>query len=61
MDTDKLQTDAQIDLAGKELLKCLDLDSLLVTLSERGMRLFERGKKPVSIKTKAKGGSNNRD
>ncbi len=54
VDSDKLKTDEQIDLAGKELLKCLDLDSLLVTLSERGMRLFERGKKPVSIKTKAK-------
>lgn len=54
VDSDKLQTDEQIDLAGKELLKCLDLDSLLVTLSERGMRLFERGKRPVSIKTKAK-------
>lgn len=51
--SDKLQTDAEINMAGQELLKCLDLESLLVTLSERGMRLFERGKKPVSIKTKA--------
>lgn len=54
VNSDKLQTDTQIDLAGKELLKCLDLDSLLVTLSDKGMRLFERGKKPVSINTKAK-------
>ncbi|MCA9399804.1 MAG: bifunctional heptose 7-phosphate kinase/heptose 1-phosphate adenyltransferase, partial [Candidatus Omnitrophica bacterium] len=31
-----------------------ELDSLLITMSERGMRLFEKGKKPISIKTKAK-------
>jgi len=54
VDSDRLKTDEQIDLAGKELLKCLDLDSLLVTLSERGMRLFVRDKKPVHIKTIAK-------
>ncbi len=52
--TEKLKTDADIDLAGKELLKYLDLESLLITLGERGMRLFERGEKPVSISTKAK-------
>ncbi|VAX35439.1 ADP-heptose synthase / D-glycero-beta-D-manno-heptose 7-phosphate kinase [hydrothermal vent metagenome] len=50
---DKLKTDSDIDLAGKELLNYLDLDSLLITLGEHGMRLFERGKKPFSIKTKA--------
>ncbi|MBP9854242.1 MAG: D-glycero-beta-D-manno-heptose-7-phosphate kinase [Candidatus Omnitrophica bacterium] len=54
IDSDILKTDEQIDLAGNELLKCLNLESLLVTLSERGMRLFERGKKPVYIKTIAK-------
>lgn len=53
VNSDKLQTDAEIDIAGRELLKCLQLESLLVTLSERGMRLFERGKRPVTIKTKA--------
>jgi len=52
--TEKLKTDAQINLAGKELLKCLDLESLLITLGERGMRLFEKGKSPVSIKTQVR-------
>ncbi len=53
VNTDKLHSDAEIDIAGRELLKCLELESLLVTLSERGMRLFEKGRRPVSIKTKA--------
>ncbi len=51
--SDKLEKDEDINLAGAELLRYLDLDSLLITLGERGMRLFEKGKKPVSIKTKA--------
>ena len=51
---DKLEKDEDIDLAGQELLKYLDLESLLITLGEHGMRLFEKGKKPFSIKTKAK-------
>lgn len=50
---DKLQSDKDIDLAGSELLRYLKLDVILITLGERGMRLFEKGKKPVSIKTKA--------
>jgi len=50
---DKLQKDKDIDTAGLELLRYLKLDVLLITLGERGMRLFEKGKKPVSIKTKA--------
>ncbi|MGE0267709.1 MAG: D-glycero-beta-D-manno-heptose-7-phosphate kinase [Candidatus Omnitrophota bacterium] len=54
VDSDRLKTDEQIDLAGAELLKCLDLESLLVTLSERGMRMFTRDKKPIYIKTIAK-------
>lgn len=51
---DRLETDEEIDLAGAELLKYLDLESLLITLGERGMRLFERDKKPVYITTKAR-------
>lgn len=51
--SDKLRTDEEIDCAGRELVKCLELESLLVTLSERGMRLYEKGRRPVSIKTKA--------
>ncbi len=51
--SDKLKSDQDINLAGQELLKYLELDSLLLTLGEHGMRLFEKGKKPFSIKTKA--------
>ena len=51
INSDKLMTNKDIDRAGKELLKFLELDSLLITLGEHGMRLFENGKKPVSIKT----------
>ncbi len=50
---DQLQTDADIDEAGKALLNYLNLESLLITLGEQGMRLFERGKKPIHINTKA--------
>ena len=50
---DKLENDASINLAGEQLRMYLDLESLLITLGERGMRLFEKGKKPVSIDTKA--------
>jgi len=51
---DKLYRDKDIDLAGSELLRYLKLDTLLITLGERGMRLFEKGKNPVSIQTKAR-------
>jgi len=53
VNSDQLKTEKAIDLAGAELIKFLDLDSLLITLGEKGMRLFEKGKKPFSIKTKA--------
>lgn len=51
---DKLHKDKDINLAGSELLRYLKLDTLLITLGERGMRLFEKGKAPVSIQTKAR-------
>jgi len=51
---DKLDTTKKVDLAGNEILKFLDLDSLLITMGEQGMRLFEKGKKPVHIKTQAR-------
>ncbi len=50
---DRLETDEDIDQAGMALLNYLNLSSLLITLSEQGMRLFERGKKPVHIDTRA--------
>ena len=50
---DKLQTSEDVDRAGTQLLKFLDLESLLITLGEQGMRLFEKGKKPAHIDTRA--------
>jgi D-beta-D-heptose 7-phosphate kinase/D-beta-D-heptose 1-phosphate adenosyltransferase len=52
--TEKLTSTEDIDRAGKALLDYLKLESLLLTLGEHGMRLFEKGKKAVVIKTKAK-------
>ncbi|HCI45426.1 MAG TPA: D-glycero-beta-D-manno-heptose-7-phosphate kinase [Candidatus Omnitrophica bacterium] len=51
---DRLCDNVHIDSAGKELARYLNLDCLLITLGEHGMRLFERQKAPVVIKTKAK-------
>jgi D-beta-D-heptose 7-phosphate kinase/D-beta-D-heptose 1-phosphate adenosyltransferase len=48
---DKLDNDHLIDLAGQELMRYLELESLLITMGEHGMRLFEKEKKPVSIAT----------
>lgn len=52
--SDRLRDDGHIDSAGKELVRYLNLDCLLITLGEHGMRLFERGKPPVGIKTEAR-------
>ena len=42
LDNDKLFTDKDIDAAGRHVLEYLGLDSLLVTLGEQGMKLFEK-------------------
>jgi rfaE bifunctional protein kinase chain/domain len=50
----RLNTDKEIDAAGKELLRYLDLQAVLITLGERGMRLFEKGRaRPFHIDTVA--------
>ena len=36
------------------MVKFLDLESLLITLGEQGMRLYECGKKPIHINTLAR-------
>ena len=41
INTDRLMTDKVLKQAGRQLLKYLKLDSLLVTLGEEGMYLFE--------------------
>lgn len=40
--SDKLFTDKDIDAAGSQILEYLELESLLVTLGEQGMKLFEK-------------------
>jgi len=50
---DKLNTDSRINQAGKELLRYLNMQMVLVTLGEQGMRLFEKGKSPYQIDTVA--------
>lgn len=42
LDNDRLFTDSDIDRAAVEILKYLNLESILVTLGEQGMRLFEQ-------------------
>lgn len=49
--TDRLETQAEVEQAGTQLLRFLDLDSLLITLGDQGISLFERGKKPVYLPT----------
>ncbi len=50
---DKLFTDKDVDLAAIEILKYLDLQSILVTLGEQGMRLFEKNGHITRIPTVA--------
>ena len=51
--TDKLFTDKDIDSAAGEILTHLGLQSLLVTLGEGGMRLFEKNGRITHIPTVA--------
>ena len=53
LNKDRLTTDRDIDNAGREVLKYLSLDSLLITLGESGMRLFQKGGKITHIPTRA--------
>ncbi|MFC1657948.1 D-glycero-beta-D-manno-heptose-7-phosphate kinase [Candidatus Omnitrophota bacterium] len=52
INTDKLMTDKDLRRAGRELLSYLKLDSLLITLGEEGMYLFE-GSRITHIPTQA--------
>lgn len=53
INTDKLFTDKDVDLAAGEILKYLDLDSILVTLGEQGMKLIEKNGSLTHILTQA--------
>jgi len=50
---DRLFTEQDIDLAARQVLEYLDLDSILVTLGEHGMQLFERSGRVTHIPTVA--------
>ncbi len=52
--SDRLKTYKDVEKAGRQLLKFMGLESLLITLGEEGMCLFEKGKKAVHIHTKAR-------
>ena len=51
--SDRLTTIAEVEKAGAELLRFMDLQSLLITLGEQGMMIFEKGQDPRHIQTKA--------
>ncbi len=53
VDTDRLRDMHDVKQAGEQLLKFLDLESVLITLGEEGMCLFVKDQKPVHIPTKA--------
>ena len=52
--SDKLTTKSDIERAGQEILKFLNLESLLITLGEQGMCLFEKKQPPRFIHTRAR-------
>lgn len=47
------ETEEDVMQGGKDLLKSTGSDSILITRSEHGMTLFEKGKEPISIPTQA--------
>jgi len=53
MNSDQLFTDQDIDLAAKEVMRYLNLESLLVTLGEQGMCLYEKSGRTTRIPTVA--------
>lgn len=53
INTDKLFTDRDVDLAAREILDYLNLDSILITLGEQGMKLLEKNGRLTHIPTVA--------
>jgi len=53
INTDRLFTDKDIDSAARQILEYLDLDSILVTLGEHGMKLFQKNGRLTHIPTVA--------
>jgi len=54
MNAKNISTDADIEALGKKILKLLNSESVLITRSEKGMTLFEKGGKITNIPTRAK-------
>jgi D-glycero-beta-D-manno-heptose-7-phosphate kinase len=50
----RLKSDAEVNAAGRELLKRLDSDNVLLTLGEEGMSLFSRSGEILKVPTKAR-------
>ncbi len=53
LNNDRLFTDKDVDYAARQVLKYLDLESMLVTLGEHGMQLFEKSGRITHIPTVA--------
>ncbi|MDD5166697.1 MAG: PfkB family carbohydrate kinase, partial [Candidatus Omnitrophica bacterium] len=53
VNNDRLFTDKDIDSAAQQILKYLKLESVLVTLGEHGMQLFEKSGRVTHIPTVA--------
>ncbi len=49
----ELETDAEIERAGAQILQQLACDGVLITLGEDGMKLFQPGSRPLAIPTVA--------
>lgn len=48
----KIYTESEIEKAGNDLMRMLDLEKLVITLSERGMAIFDKNKKMKMIPSK---------
>jgi D-beta-D-heptose 7-phosphate kinase/D-beta-D-heptose 1-phosphate adenosyltransferase len=53
LNNDRLFTDKDIDSAAKQILEYLNLESMLVTLGEQGMKVFEKSGRMIHIPTQA--------
>ncbi len=53
LESDKLFTDKDIDAAGNQIMEYLGIESLLVTMGEHGMKLFQKGEGITHIPTVA--------
>jgi D-glycero-beta-D-manno-heptose-7-phosphate kinase len=51
--SDRLFTDKDVDAAARRVLEYLGLESILITLGEQGMKLFEKNGRVISIPTVA--------